>query len=168
MNKTIDNPTDREISRWLTYALLDTFTDYSLTHDKTDPNVILFNELEHTDEKITMVHFPIRNDEHNVEDLENLKVEYLGKNGKITQINSLIKEVPNDEKREFGMKVNEIRNYFNDEFSKRMDEFLTEEDFKEQITFFSSVVYDFALGKQILPPPPLETENKTTEAVSEE
>jgi len=48
------------------------------------------------------------------------------------------------------------------------DEFLTEEDFKEQITFFAAVVYDFALGKQILPPPPLETENKTTEAVSEE
>ena len=46
--------------------------------------------------------------------LDNVKVEYLGKNGKITLINQLIKEIPSEEKKEFGMKVNEIRTKFND------------------------------------------------------
>ena len=60
----------------------------------------------------------IFNGVNSMKDLETLKVEYLGKNGKITQINSLIKEVPNEEKREFGMKVNEVKNYFNSEFER--------------------------------------------------
>ena len=59
--------------------------------------------------------------------LELLKVEYMGKNGKITLSNSLIKEVPNEEKRDFGMKINEIKNYFNDEFSKKLEYFEMEE-----------------------------------------
>ena len=48
--------------------------------------------------------------------LEDLKVLYMGKNGKIVQLNQLIKDVPNEEKREFGMKVNEIKNYFNENY----------------------------------------------------
>jgi len=63
----------------------------------------------------------------NKTDLEQLKQEYLSKSGKITQINSLIREVPNEEKREFGMKVNEIKNYFNEEYSKRLETFELEE-----------------------------------------
>jgi len=51
-------------------------------------------------------------------ELENIKAEYIGKNGKITLLNQLIKEIPNEEKKEFGMKVNEIRNRFNDEFAR--------------------------------------------------
>ena len=56
-------------------------------------------------------------------ELEDLKNVYMGKNGKITLINGLIKEVPNEEKKVFGMKVNEIRTYFNTEFDKLMSEF---------------------------------------------
>lgn len=48
--------------------------------------------------------------------LEDLKVLYMGKNGKIVQLNQLIKDVPNEEKRDFGMKVNEIKNYFNENY----------------------------------------------------
>ena len=48
--------------------------------------------------------------------LEDLKVLYMGKNGKIVQLNQLIKDVHNEEKREFGMKVNEIKNYFNENY----------------------------------------------------
>ena len=48
--------------------------------------------------------------------LEDLKVLYMGKNGKIVQLNQLITDVPNEEKREFGMKVNEIKNYFNENY----------------------------------------------------
>ena len=48
-----------------------------------------------------------------VQELNNVKVEYLGKTGIITNLQSKIKEIPNNEKKEYGMKVNEVRNYFN-------------------------------------------------------
>ena len=46
--------------------------------------------------------------------LNDLKVEYLGKNGKITELSKMMKEIPNEEKKEFGKALNEIR----DEFTK--------------------------------------------------
>ena len=48
--------------------------------------------------------------------LNDLKVKYLGKKGIITELNSEIRNVPNEEKKEFGMKVNELRNRFNEFF----------------------------------------------------
>ncbi len=60
-------------------------------------------------------------------DLEKIRVDYMGKNGKITLINSLIKEVPNEEKREFGMKVNELKQFFNENFTKLSNDFENEE-----------------------------------------
>ena len=45
--------------------------------------------------------------------LNDLKVKYLGKKGLITELNSEIKNIPNEEKKEFGMKVNELRTKFN-------------------------------------------------------
>ncbi len=48
--------------------------------------------------------------------LNELKVKYLGKKGLITDLNSEIKNVPNEEKKEFGMKVNELRNEFQEYF----------------------------------------------------
>jgi len=59
------------------------------------------------------------------EDLQNLKTEFIGKNGCITEIQSMIKEVPNEYKKEFGIKVNEIKNMFNskyEEIKNRLDE----------------------------------------------
>ena len=35
--------------------------------------------------------------------LESIKVKYMGKNGKITLLNTMIKDVPNDQKKEFGI-----------------------------------------------------------------
>ena len=37
--------------------------------------------------------------------LDDLRVKYLGKKGLITELNSEIKNVPNEEKKEFGMLV---------------------------------------------------------------
>ena len=54
--------------------------------------------------------------------LEDIKVLYMGKNGKIVQLNQLIKEVPNDQKREFGMKVNEIKSIFNENYERILNE----------------------------------------------
>ena len=57
--------------------------------------------------------------------LNDLKVKYLGKKGIITDLNSEIRNVPNEEKKEFGMKVNELRNRFNeyyDSTKKKIDQ----------------------------------------------
>jgi len=58
------------------------------------------------------------NDINTLEKLNNLKVEYLGKKGIITELNSMIKELPNEEKKEFGMKVNEVRTKFNTNYEE--------------------------------------------------
>ena len=47
-----------------------------------------------------------------LESLNNLKVKYLGKKGHITELNALIKTMPNEEKKEFGQKVNSLREEF--------------------------------------------------------
>lgn len=47
-------------------------------------------------------------------DLDNLKVKYLGKKGLITELSSKIKEVANEDKKAYGMAINELRTKFND------------------------------------------------------
>ena len=62
---------------------------------------------------------------NSLEELSNIKAEFMGKNGYITEVQSMIKEVPNEEKKEFGMKLNEIRTLFNtryDEIKIRLEE----------------------------------------------
>lgn len=60
-------------------------------------------------------------------ELDELKNTYMGKSGKITLIQQLIKEIPNEEKKEFGIKVNEIRNTFNDFYNELLDTITTNE-----------------------------------------
>ena len=60
-----------------------------------------------------------------LEELSNIKSEFMGKNGYITEVQSMIKEVPNEEKKEFGMKLNEVKTLFNtkyDEIKNRLEE----------------------------------------------
>ncbi len=61
-----------------------------------------------------------------LEQLNNLKVEYLGKKGIITELNSKIKELPNEEKKEYGKNVNELRTLFNTYFQKELERLETE------------------------------------------
>ena len=63
----------------------------------------------------------------NRKELDELKNTYMGKSGKITLIQQLIKEIPNEEKKEFGIKVNEIRNTFNDFYNELLDTITTNE-----------------------------------------
>ena len=46
--------------------------------------------------------------------LNDLKVSYLGKSGKITELSKMMKDIPNEEKKEFGMLLNDLRNEFNE------------------------------------------------------
>lgn len=49
-------------------------------------------------------------------DLESLRINYIGKKGIITELYSKMKDLSNDEKKEYGMKVNELRDFFNSKY----------------------------------------------------
>ena len=65
------------------------------------------------------------NNINTLEELQNIKTEFIGKNGYITEVQAMIKEIPNEEKKEFGIKLNEIRTLFNNKYEdikKRLEE----------------------------------------------
>ena len=62
------------------------------------------------------------NSNNNINELRELKVKYLGKKGIITELNSKIKDIPKEGKKEYGIKVNEVRTLFNDLFEKKNKE----------------------------------------------
>ena len=53
-----------------------------------------------------------------LQELNDLRVAYQGKKGIITELNSAIKEIPNEQKKEYGMQVNMVRNAFNDKYEE--------------------------------------------------
>ena len=53
-----------------------------------------------------------------LEKLNELKVLYMGKKGIITELNTGIKDVPNEEKKEYGMEVNRLRTFFNEKYAE--------------------------------------------------
>ena len=71
----------------------------------------------------------------NMEQLNEIKVMYLGKKGIITELSSKIKEV--EDKKEYGIIMNEIRTVFNDNFEEKRrvltEKTLTEKLNKEKI-----------------------------------
>ena len=62
-----------------------------------------------------------------LKELNLLHIKYLSKKGIITELNSKIKDVPNDKKKEFGMEVNSLRNYFNEKYNSLKDKFENDE-----------------------------------------
>ena len=60
-------------------------------------------------------------------ELNDIKSKYLGKEGVITLLQSKIREIPNEEKKEYGIKVNEVRTYFNNLFEEVKTRIETEE-----------------------------------------
>ena len=47
---------------------------------------------------------------HEIEKIENFKIKYLGRKGIINELFSKFKDVPAEEKREIGLKINELKN----------------------------------------------------------
>ena len=62
-------------------------------------------------------------DSIDIKKLNDLKVEYLGKSGKITELSKGMKDIPNEDKKEFGMLLNDLRETFNNNY----------ENYKEKI-----------------------------------
>ena len=63
----------------------------------------------------------IQQDLENVQDiktLNDLKIKYIGKKGIITELYSKLKEIPIEEKKEYGKKINELKNMFNDKYEE--------------------------------------------------
>lgn len=55
-------------------------------------------------------------------DLANVKAEFLGKKGKITELSSMIKTLSPEEKKDFGKNLNEIKNFAEEAISKKEKE----------------------------------------------
>ncbi len=51
-----------------------------------------------------------------IKKLNDLKIEYLGKTGKITELSKGMKDIPNEEKKDYGLLLNELRELFNNKF----------------------------------------------------
>ena len=66
-------------------------------------------------------------DVQDIKELNELKVKYLGKKGLITELNSEIKNIPNEDKKDFGLKVNELRNQFNEYYEMQKEKLDLEE-----------------------------------------
>ena len=62
-----------------------------------------------------------------IKELNDLKVEYLGKSGRITELSKGMKDVPNEEKKEYGMLLNELREIFNSHYESYKEKLETEE-----------------------------------------
>lgn len=68
----------------------------------------------------------------NMQELNDLKVYYMGKKGVITELNNGIKDVAPEEKKEYGMLVNSVRVLFNDSFASMQNK-LQEELVNEKL-----------------------------------
>lgn len=68
----------------------------------------------------------------NLSDLESLRVSYIGKKGIITNLYSKMKELSNEDKKTYGMKVNELRDMFNNLYDS-FKQSLSEKELKEKL-----------------------------------
>lgn len=59
-----------------------------------------------------------------VSELENLKIHYLGRNGKLTQIIKRLKEVPSSQRKEVGILINETKKSLNEIISSQKNKLL--------------------------------------------
>ena len=59
----------------------------------------------------------------NSDELNDLKVKYLGKKGMISELNQLIRDIPNEHKKEFGQSVNEVRGIFTEFYEAKKSEY---------------------------------------------
>ncbi len=66
-----------------------------------------------------------------VKDLEDIRVAYLGKKGTVTELMAKIKEIPNEQKREYGQKINQIKSEMENQISGLKEKLENEKIAKE-------------------------------------
>ena len=74
-------------------------------------------------EEIKKVLDNINNDLSNIDnlnDLNEIKNKYMSKKGIITELSSNIKNISNEDKKEYGLLINELRNTFNTKYEEKL------------------------------------------------
>lgn len=88
----------------------------------------------------------------NIDDIENIRIEYLGKKGKITEMLKGLSELSIEEKKQFGAQINIAKTKLNDAIDNKKREItnkLLEEKMKnEKIDISSSFAFQFSKGHQ--------------------
>ncbi len=64
---------------------------------------------------------------NNLKELNDLKVEYLGKKGPVSELTSHMKELSVDEKKDFGMLLNDLKQTITEKIDSKKEQFETEE-----------------------------------------
>jgi len=88
-------------------------------------------------EKVLKIKEELQKDKENIKslkELNDLKVKYLGKKGLISELSIVMKDLPNDEKKDFGKVMNDLRNSFSmfyDEKRKELEDVLILEQLKK-------------------------------------
>ncbi len=59
------------------------------------------------------------NETSSISDLEELKIKYMGKKGSISELSSKIKEIPIEERKNYGKEVNEVKELFNNLYNTK-------------------------------------------------
>ncbi len=67
----------------------------------------------------------------NKQELEEVRIKYLGKKGLVTELFSQLKSLPNDEKKAFGAKINEVRTKVSNKIDEEKSHFEAEELLKK-------------------------------------
>ncbi|WP_342387150.1 phenylalanine--tRNA ligase subunit alpha [Salinicoccus bachuensis] len=85
----------------------------------------------------------------NLNELQQLKVEYLGKKGKVTGLMKEMKNLSNEERPEYGAKVNEVRTHITEAIERRgevLEEAALEEKLREEMIDVTLPGRTFSLG----------------------
>ena len=82
-----------------------------------------------------------------VEQLEQVKVEFLGKKGKITELLQGLRDVASDMRREIGAKINELKQKAEQDFNKKLAQ-IKEKQLQKQIE--NAELYDITMPTNVL------------------
>ena len=72
--------------------------------------------------------------------VEALRVEFMGKKGKVTDLLSSLRDVPNDQKREMGMKLNELKTEISSKLEAKIEE-IKDAEVKREIESMEQIDY---------------------------
>src|SRR6056297_3429596 len=83
----------------------------------------------------------------NLDDLETFRLKYLSKKGVINNLFSEFRNVPNDQKKAFGVKINELKNLANQKYNSIQDELSAKSTISGDIDY-SLPSYPFSPGSR--------------------
>ena len=82
---------------------------------------------------------------HSAEDIEQLRIKYLSKKGVITALMADFRNVPAEQKKEIGIKINELKNKAQDKINTLRDTFAVQETEVDHIDI-TRTAYPVSLG----------------------